>query len=348
MLPNGEAVFNFGDGLQSLATELLLEQVGAAPTEITQLHREKLNSYDGKIRTLPMCGYFGGKTSSGEYPYRSKSLNPVWISYKHTLPSLWRFPDNVVVGCRDAFVKQKLERNGTICYLSGCLSFTMPFTGVKGKEIMFIDAPESLQNFAPESILNKALHFTNEYAADFGIDRDLLYEYTKNRYRYIQNNACLVVTSRMHIAAPCLAWGIPVIFVRGNKVIDERQFCFRPFMPLYTPENFESIDWSPKAVDISSYKEMQIRAFIDALENGKKPSSVQLELDRFLSDYATTKRPITSLYYYPITYTPKLAIIIRKLFATKLLRRFTNLQSLPTRAPRIETRPEADIFKGAV
>ncbi|MDR1358871.1 MAG: hypothetical protein LBJ48_05915 [Coriobacteriales bacterium] len=83
------------------------------------------------------------------------------------------------------------------------------------------------------------------------------------------------------------------------------------------------------------------------LENGKNPSSAQLEFDCFLSDYATTKRPITSLYYYPITYAPKLAIVIRKLFATKPLRRFTNLQSLPTRAPCIEARPEAEIFKGA-
>jgi hypothetical protein len=62
------------------------------------------------------------------------------------------------------------------------------------------------------------------------------------------STAKLVVTPLHHAATPCMALGIPVIICREQ--MDPRFSYLSTFIPVYTPETFGAIDWSPAAVDI--------------------------------------------------------------------------------------------------
>ena len=73
-----------------------------------------------------------------------------------------------------------------------------------------------------------------------------------DRYK---NEAKLVITSRIHCAMPCIAMGIPVIYIhRGNHKEDTRLDVIKGLIPAYTPEQVDIINWNPKALNIEPFK----------------------------------------------------------------------------------------------
>lgn len=66
------------------------------------------------------------------------------------------------------------------------------------------------------------------------------------RYR---TAATLVVTPLHHVAAPCLALGIPLVLARANR--DARFSFLESLVPIYYPEAFGQIDWHPSPVDLA-------------------------------------------------------------------------------------------------
>ena len=68
----------------------------------------------------------------------------------------------------------------------------------------------------------------------------------------LRDTAKLVVTSRLHIASPCLAMGIPVILAK--KHFGDRFGFIDCFLPTYTPEKYNDIDWSPSPINFEEEK----------------------------------------------------------------------------------------------
>jgi polysaccharide pyruvyl transferase WcaK-like protein len=155
------------------------------------------------------------------------------------------------VGCRDHNTLELLKAKGVNAYFSGCMTLTLdknlytdenykseiifsdvlynmarynPNISVKTLIRSFLRTPkviyqvwrkkQLINKLFPEYILKKAKYITQELSLKkytheerFDVATDFLKQLA---------NAKLVVTSRLHTALPCLAFGTPVIFIDGN------------------------------------------------------------------------------------------------------------------------------------
>ena len=78
------------------------------------------------------------------------------------------------------------------------------------------------------------------------------YSTAKKILDYYRDNAALVITSRLHIASPCMAMGIPVILVKEE--FDGRYSWIDKFLPLYEREEWRKINWNPIPVEYEEFK----------------------------------------------------------------------------------------------
>lgn len=235
--------YNAGDYIQSLAAAQFLPRVDK------YVNREKLGDYSGSKLTMIMNGWFMHRPE--KWP-PSTDIDPLMISFhlnsqarsgmlnKKGIDWLKR---HAPVGCRDPHTLEILASAGIDSYLSGCLTTTFQnqFSERTG-DIYFVDVLFRVPGWAtsartPREILRSALsgdlfkmskrnRFLKELFSD-----DLLNEAKtvshyhparhseKERFAVAEEflkkyaTARLVVTSRLHCALPCLAFGTPVIFV---------------------------------------------------------------------------------------------------------------------------------------
>jgi hypothetical protein len=82
-----------------------------------------------------------------------------------------------------------------------------------------------------------------------------------NRYA----TARLVITSRLHAALPCIAFGTPVVLLTDRNDIRLAGVC--PGLKGQTPE--EHIDWDPPPLDIQRQKQDLIDRCVSAVHNAK-------------------------------------------------------------------------------
>lgn len=160
------------------------------------------------------------------------------------------------IGCRDNFTKQALQEKGVDAYFSGCLTLTLErdkYTSSKKREgVVLCDIlvhkkdklplkrvirnphkiflkylPAKIKEFKlallrdklvnkliPEDILNKSVKVSNQ---NFKLKTEEEKFKEAKRLLKIYADAELVVTSRIHVALPCLAFGTPVIFIHPNR-----------------------------------------------------------------------------------------------------------------------------------
>lgn len=235
--------YNVGDYIQSLAAAQFLPHIDK------YLCREQLHSYDGEPVKLFMNGWFMHEPS--HWP-PSTQIHPLLISFhlnsqarRQLLSekgSAW-FRQHAPVGCRDNYTLHSLKEAGIDAYLSGCLTTTFTNTHVqRTNDVYFTDvlfrAPGLREVAGSPRLLFRSIfsgHILNtsrkqQLLAEL-FDKELLRDATflqhyqaathtdKERFAmaasYLEKYATarLVVTSRIHCALPCLAFGTPVIFV---------------------------------------------------------------------------------------------------------------------------------------
>ena len=155
------------------------------------------------------------------------------------------------IGCRDHDTLELLKAKGVDAYFSGCLTLTLDknlYVDENYKdEIIFSDVLYNMARFNPNitvktlirSILRTPIVITQAWKkkqlinklfsedilkkAKYMIQERSLKKYThEERFDVATDflkqlaNAKLVVTSRLHTALPCLAFGTPVIFIDGK------------------------------------------------------------------------------------------------------------------------------------
>ena len=249
--------YNIGDYVQSLAAEQYF------PCIDLYLNREKLAGYNGESAKLIMNGWFTHQPDNWA-PSRSinplfisfhiNSSASVRMLSSEGVAYLRR---NAPIGCRDWATVRLLKAKGVDAYFSGCLTLTIKRPkniSPEGKIVIvdpFFDYPSAKQVFAstrtalrgfikgdvfslmkrrrtlekifsPE-LISSAENITHIYSAGtqshdekFDAARRLLVKYA---------NARLVITSRIHCALPCLAMGVPVIFLNSfTRPIDTCRF----------------------------------------------------------------------------------------------------------------------------
>ena len=212
---------NRGDDIQSYAASILTE--GAELCD-----REKLNLIE--IPTKLLCnGWF--MENGASWPPNRK-VNPLFLSFhistksqkELTSPSsIAYFKKHQPIGCRDTHTLTLLQKHNVTCFLSGCLTLTLPrYTGQRGDNILFVDVMRTnytssyrkaiVSRMIPERFKEKIefiTHFSKEMKSQTSDERMNEAKLLLDRYK----KAKLVFTSLIHCALPCVAMGTPVVFV---------------------------------------------------------------------------------------------------------------------------------------
>ncbi|HZG80349.1 MAG TPA: polysaccharide pyruvyl transferase family protein [Brevibacillus sp.] len=268
---------NLGDPIQSYAMVKLYEEMGIPESELVKVNKYTSKLYDGDYVILPFNCYnmiFGEYRHNNALPVSDKII-PVFVSFHlHTrkldTELVQQLKTYEPIGCRDEETLKVLRSYNIRAYLSGCVTATLPKrkTTPKNGKIYFVDCPKSLTPYIPDHLLDNAefvTHMPHIPRSSDGIyltDEETrnYYEMGVNQLKHYENNARLVVTSRLHAAAPCMALGIPVILVSDN--FDGRFSWIDKYLPLYTPSEFGEIDWDPAPVEYEADKELIKKQFI--------------------------------------------------------------------------------------
>lgn len=235
-LNNKEA--NLGDDIQAIAAAQFYPRLDMI------IEREAINTYEQEIFAIVNGWYMHNPENFPPNPSIKSHITSIHIApsaHKILLSeeSIEYFRAHEPIGCRDIYTRDLLLERGIRAFFSGCLTLTLdknkferPVTNLG--DILLVDAfyrytPRGLKRKLRHKIysgltqkrlisklvssemrpsIRRMSHFLGRSSATFE-QRFQLAERLLCAYA----NARLVVTSRLHAAMPCLAFGIPVLFV---------------------------------------------------------------------------------------------------------------------------------------
>lgn len=273
--------WNIGDEIQTLAVQQHLETVAG------YIDRDHLDQATGGHVAVVMQGWFAKRPAT--FP-PAPCVRPVWVGF-HLGPHCdfvlrdaavrHHFVSTGPVGCRDEETATLLADHGIDAFVSGCMTTTFPLRTAPPADgrVYLVDTvgiplPERLRG---------GRRITHQGAAWWSQDAkrmlaaDVLREY--------RDHASLVVTPRLHCALPCVAMGIPVVFV-GDPA-DQRLSPIRDLAEIIPFPNelrsealrnrvrrrarwwreMQDLPWVGRAADIESDKTHRIKLLRTGLEH---------------------------------------------------------------------------------
>lgn len=325
---SSSTVCNVGDFVQTLAIDLIYEEMGIKKEDTVDIPFQDLASYKGEKIILPLNGYFYYNREYPSFP-TSTDIIPVFLGLYTTSSkylkntSFWK--NAGVIGCRDEATYNAVKKYGYDAYLTGCMTVLFPRREKEPQngKVFIVDAHPSIDEYIPEEIKKNAEYISHEITVN---DAESVVELskqceaaTRRVYERYRDEAALVITSRLHCAGPCMAMGIPVILVRDS--FDERYGWIDRYLHLYTPDEFDEIDWNPVPIDIED-KKKEIKAMAISLIRHEADRTL---IEKIHSFYMSRDKKDLSAslmvrgYLWLSQYFPGLASFIR----TKVLVRFT-------------------------
>lgn len=283
---------NLGDQVQSFAAEQYLPRLDG------HIDRDTLDTVSGPEKTLViMNGWFSDKPQN--WP-PSRAVEPVFFgfhaSYYNDFNKRFLEGDSIAylktqepIGCRDRQTRDWLRERGVDAFYSKCLTLTFPKrerTPKDGK-VFLVDVEYYP---VPKSLRKKGVKVSQMTVPFY--DDDTKRKMMRQLLETYKKEAALVVTSKLHCAMPCLAMGIPVVFI--GKPDDYRTTILRDMglsiQPYRLPKSrplrllkwalYETLGlgyvrkkvWNPEPLDIEAEKD-EIRAQIKSrLETRLAPS----------------------------------------------------------------------------
>lgn len=229
---------NAGDEIQSIAAMQYLPRVDYYVDK-----EETSKSAGQQPSSIIANGWYVNSANALPLP---PNLTPLYTSvhiaekYKHNMLSdavLAHLREHQPIGCRDKGTMLMLMAKGLDCYLSGCLTLTLQRPDVeRGEAVYLVDLPDWVQ--IPESLQDVAIRRTHRNMPSNVEDR-----FRRARIHLAEYaSARLVVTKRLHVALPCIAFGTPVIMFADNP-LDYRLYPASEALRIYGPG--EECDWSP-------------------------------------------------------------------------------------------------------
>lgn len=288
----GSYTINLGDWIQSLAVQRLVESLGPSGGEIIKIDRDSLPDYQGPPVRLIMNACFLEHC----FPIPPQ-VEPVFIGFQTSSSGLIReylsdFKAHQPIGCRDTATRNLFREQGVDAYITGCLTMTLPlrderpavaktfFIGGEGPGKM----PKSLKRQTPSQVTRTSVYqHQREPVTSLPLnDKDALRaaELAAELLATYRREASLVVTPLLHAAGPSLAMGIPVILARKDE--RDRFTAINRLLPVYTPGDFDAINWNPARPEIENLKQCLTTLVARALEGGGGPTA---EERRILSDF---------------------------------------------------------------
>ena len=226
---------NLGDYIQSLAAVQFLPKIDL------YLDLNYLNEYqDQETVKMIFNGWFMHQPNHWPPP---ATIHPLFISFHisnfNRSEAVLAHPEMAFyykqfapVGCRDYHTVELLRKIGVPTYFSGDIALTLPRRkGPRSEEIVFVDPlgrekdgafyfpgdkkfrRKFWESIAPKEVLDKAIYVTHydlhkeDHLARYHRAEELLQLYSRAKF---------VVTSRLHCALPCLAFGTPVLYIESG------------------------------------------------------------------------------------------------------------------------------------
>lgn len=220
---------NLGDDVQALAALQFL------PEDSIPINREFMSEfmYDSSVYTLINGWFMHTRKLSSHYkqfshllfPEKSwppsSSIQPLLISI-HFTPSFIPYAlskEGVAylkkhgpVGTRDYYTLKKLQKKKIPCYFSGCLTLTLdnPYKDEREDVIYAVDITEECLSYLKARTNSTIIVETHHIDSRTDPKKRLeLAEELLNKYR----KAKCVVTRRLHVTMPCLAFETPVLLI---------------------------------------------------------------------------------------------------------------------------------------
>jgi hypothetical protein len=289
---NSANMVNIGDYLMLMAIQHVYDTMGINENAVYHLSRSNISDYTGEELVLPLVGFPKRDCIKNGEIAISEKITPVFLAVVQSPVSMSfnadvffsnsknreYFMKHSPIGCRDEYSYNILQKYGIPSYINGCLTAIFPKRegNIKPSKVILADAPKDLLPFIPKALLDHCDITTQQYyfnEEDIA-DHKKIFNFVKQKYDHYKENAMMVVTSRLHAALPCIAYGIPVILARDY--IDYRFSFIEKYIPIYSREQYGNINWSPQAPDISDTKERlielassRIRGAVDSLGNGR-------------------------------------------------------------------------------
>ncbi len=280
-----ENSFNLGDDIQTLAVSRLLPRVDG------YVCREALNQVTESC-AVPLNGFF---MNTENWP-PSPMVKPIFFSFHMTsktekvvcsdsgIAYLKRWQP---IGCRDKGTMEILARHGVEAYYSRCVTLTLPRRKdvPKDGQVFIVGISKNARYAIPKEIRRQAimvdqarvrLPITNTQLK-LALAEELLAQY--------RDRAKLVITSKIHCAMPCIAMGIPVIFLYDSAKRDDYRVKIISDLikinyvktsgilaPLINAKLAKKIDWSPAPIELGALKTEITQNFQAAFERIAGPS----------------------------------------------------------------------------
>lgn len=249
---------NLGDPIQSFAVFEIYKTLGIKTEDIIPLDRYDLADYCGEDVVV----LINGAENYEHFCYATRFLpvsdkiHPVFISIhlhrelsENELETLRR---NQPIGCRDEYTVNFLKKKGIDAFLTGCLTMTFSERASDQiyEKIFIVDCPKSVLEHISKAIKDNAEYLSqiiriNSKSLDHKLSLEETQQYNNLAMEQLlrfRNEAKLVITTRLHVASPCAAMGIPVVLVRDT--FDERYQFIDRFLPLFSPEELDQLDWT--------------------------------------------------------------------------------------------------------
>ena len=275
-LDSDKKMENIGDWVQIFAIENLFEYMNIKKNEIVHIKISELSTYDGEYVILPINYPLYG------YYHLSYKIIPVFLGISVMSESViegLRMRNFQPIGCRDYHTLQEMHKAGLEAYYGGCLTITFHKREKESvNKVFIVDVSDNVLNRIPNHIRENAEYIKHVYYhEECGGE-----EKARKIYDRYRREAGLVITSRIHCAQPCLAAGIPVIFICEIKSF--RYELIKQFLPVYTLNEMDQIDWNPKPVELEEHKRRMLECAADRVwDTYKKYENICEISDFYLS-----------------------------------------------------------------
>ena len=319
---------NMGDQAQLIGLDSLYSYMGINKEDTVDLHFNSLHTYRGEKVICPVYGCHISTQDMLEfarYHNPSPDVVPVFIGFFSAdfgIPEIFaKFLSrtSLPILCRDKFSADVFSKWGLPASFWGCLSLLTPeWPKIERKRdtVFFEESTcnhgKTIDGFIPHSLRNckiRALHGQNlmdsaEHMALAPLEKNAReYDMMLNREKVLFEHAAFVIASSLHLVLPCIAMGIPVLFLR-NSTGSPRNIVPYSLYPQCDLDNFDP-QKSPTVPDVGSVKKylfesagkLLTTAFKQAEENHEAYSVAKKAEKIFCLEKHHSKMPIINRGY---------------------------------------------------
>ena len=187
------------------------------------------NLYSNKNNSQHIESFFNAWWGDGSAKWPPQSnIDPIFLSVhiNDDMKSIWKREVDYLlprapIGCRDLSTVDFLTKLGVSAFFSGCMTLMIQWKADKPKtdEILIVDVKTKFYEALPSEIKKKGTKV--QHNLEWGFVKFSESRFTE-AFKYIDrySRAKLVITQRIHSALPCVAMGIPVVFITGHLPSD--------------------------------------------------------------------------------------------------------------------------------